>query len=64
MERARLDDDVDELARLRAWARMHYAVAPLPKGFVQRFGIPAALAFQIVRMDGAGRASDAGDFAG
>ena len=51
MDRARLDGDVDELEALRAGARMRYAVAPLPAGFVARFGIPAFLAYQIARLD-------------
>jgi hypothetical protein len=38
MDRARLDDDVDELEALRAGARVKFAASPLPAGFMMKLG--------------------------
>lgn len=52
MERARLDDGVDELAMLRECARLTFAVCPLSASFRGRAKVPQELAFCIVRYDG------------
>lgn len=51
MERAHLDDDVDELAMLQAEAAVRYAVGPLPTAFLKRYGVPAECAFAICRVE-------------
>ena len=50
MERSHPTGDVNELEQLQAEAGVRFAVGPLPKGFLIRYGVPEHLAFAIVRI--------------